>query len=155
MLGTRSTLNQSTTDGRADSDAQDDAQKPRAEILSALLRTRYRSMPTVVIPPCHNTHDDYFTHPHQRSISRHWPPRQPALTSPGRWRKWKITKKENVNQNSKITKFPIQNNVCFLSSPCEARLYDHFLSLARIRGVKVETGEFGATMELDLVNDGR
>jgi D-Tyr-tRNAtyr deacylase len=34
------------------------------------------------------------------------------------------------------------------------RLYDHFLSLARIRGVKVETGEFGATMEVDLVNDG-
>ena len=39
--------------------------------------------------------------------------------------------------------------------PDEARcLYDHFLSLARIRGVKVETGEFGATMEVDLVNDG-
>ena len=31
---------------------------------------------------------------------------------------------------------------------------EHFLSLARIRGVKVETGEFGATMEVDLVNDG-
>jgi len=39
--------------------------------------------------------------------------------------------------------------------PTEARrLYEHFLSLARIRGVKVETGEFGATMEVDLVNDG-
>ena len=39
--------------------------------------------------------------------------------------------------------------------PDEARrLYEHFLSLARIRGVKVETGEFGATMEVDLVNDG-
>ncbi len=39
--------------------------------------------------------------------------------------------------------------------PEEARhLYEHFLSLARIRGVKVETGEFGATMEVDLVNDG-
>jgi D-tyrosyl-tRNA(Tyr) deacylase len=39
--------------------------------------------------------------------------------------------------------------------PNEAsRLYEHFLSLARIRGVKVETGEFGATMEVDLVNDG-
>ena len=64
-------------------------------------------------------------------------------------------KKENVNQNSKIAEFPIQNNVCFHSSPDQARrLYDHFLSLARIRGVKVETAEFGATMEVDLVNHG-
>ena len=39
--------------------------------------------------------------------------------------------------------------------PADARrLYEHFLSLARIRGVKVESGEFGATMEVDLVNDG-
>ena len=39
--------------------------------------------------------------------------------------------------------------------PDEARrLYEHFLSLARTRGVKVETGEFGATMEVELVNDG-
>jgi D-tyrosyl-tRNA(Tyr) deacylase len=34
------------------------------------------------------------------------------------------------------------------------RLYERFISLARGRGVKVETGEFGATMEVDLVNDG-
>ena len=41
------------------------------------------------------------------------------------------------------------------AAPDEARrLYDHFLSLARIRGIKVETGEFAATMEVDLVNDG-
>jgi D-aminoacyl-tRNA deacylase len=41
------------------------------------------------------------------------------------------------------------------AAPDEARrLYEHFLSLARIRGVKVEKGEFGATMEVDLVNDG-
>jgi D-tyrosyl-tRNA(Tyr) deacylase len=41
------------------------------------------------------------------------------------------------------------------AAPDEARrLYEHFLSLARIRGVKVETGEFGATMEVDLINDG-
>ncbi len=33
-------------------------------------------------------------------------------------------------------------------------LYKHFLSLVRARGVKVETGEFGAHMELALVNDG-
>jgi len=33
-------------------------------------------------------------------------------------------------------------------------LYEHFLSLVRSRGVKVETGEFGAHMELALVNDG-
>lgn len=33
-------------------------------------------------------------------------------------------------------------------------LYEHFLSLARGRGVKVEAGEFGAHMELALVNDG-
>ena len=41
------------------------------------------------------------------------------------------------------------------AAPDEARrLYEHFLSLARTRDVKVETGEFGATMEVDLVNDG-
>jgi D-aminoacyl-tRNA deacylase len=34
------------------------------------------------------------------------------------------------------------------------QLYDHFISLARARGVKVETGEFGAHMEVALVNDG-
>jgi D-aminoacyl-tRNA deacylase len=33
-------------------------------------------------------------------------------------------------------------------------LYEHFVSLARSRGVKVETGEFGAMMNVDLVNDG-
>ena len=39
--------------------------------------------------------------------------------------------------------------------PEEARpLYEHFLSLARRRGVKVEAGEFGAHMDLSLVNDG-
>jgi D-tyrosyl-tRNA(Tyr) deacylase len=41
------------------------------------------------------------------------------------------------------------------AAPDEARrLYEHFHSLARTRDVKVETGEFGATMEVDLVNDG-
>ena len=41
------------------------------------------------------------------------------------------------------------------AAPEEARsLYEHFLSLARTRDVKVETGEFGATMEVDLINDG-
>ncbi len=40
--------------------------------------------------------------------------------------------------------------------PDEARrLYEHFLSLAQARGVKVEAGEFGATMEVDLVNNGQ
>jgi D-aminoacyl-tRNA deacylase len=34
------------------------------------------------------------------------------------------------------------------------RLYEHFLSLARAGDVKVESGEFGATMEVELVNDG-
>lgn len=34
------------------------------------------------------------------------------------------------------------------------RLYEHFLSLLRIHNVKVETGQFGATMEVELVNDG-
>ena len=39
--------------------------------------------------------------------------------------------------------------------PEEARpLYEHFLSLARGRGVKVEEGEFGAHMDVGLVNDG-
>ena len=39
--------------------------------------------------------------------------------------------------------------------PEEARsLYEHFVSLARQRNVKVEMGEFGASMEVDLVNDG-
>jgi D-tyrosyl-tRNA(Tyr) deacylase len=41
------------------------------------------------------------------------------------------------------------------AAPDEARrLYQHFLSLARMADVKVETGEFGATMEVELVNDG-
>jgi D-aminoacyl-tRNA deacylase len=34
------------------------------------------------------------------------------------------------------------------------RLYDYFLSRARERGVRIETGEFGAHMEIELVNDG-
>ncbi len=33
-------------------------------------------------------------------------------------------------------------------------LYEHFVSLVRAGGVKVETGEFGADMALELVNDG-
>jgi D-aminoacyl-tRNA deacylase len=41
------------------------------------------------------------------------------------------------------------------ASPEEAeRLYELFLSLLRARGVKIETGEFGAMMEVELVNDG-
>ena len=39
--------------------------------------------------------------------------------------------------------------------PEEARpLYEHFLSLARGHGVKVEEGKFGAHMDVSLVNDG-
>ena len=34
------------------------------------------------------------------------------------------------------------------------RLYDYFLSRARLRDVIVESGEFGAEMRLNLVNDG-
>jgi D-aminoacyl-tRNA deacylase len=34
------------------------------------------------------------------------------------------------------------------------RLYEHFVSLVRKRDVKVETGEFGALMEVELVNEG-
>ena len=33
-------------------------------------------------------------------------------------------------------------------------LYERFLHLLRERGVAVQTGEFGAMMEVDLVNDG-
>ena len=33
-------------------------------------------------------------------------------------------------------------------------LYERFLALLRERGARVETGEFGAMMEVDLVNDG-
>ena len=33
-------------------------------------------------------------------------------------------------------------------------LYERFLDLLRERGARVETGEFGAMMEVDLVNDG-
>ena len=41
------------------------------------------------------------------------------------------------------------------AAPDEARrLYEHFLSLARTHDVKVEAGEFGAMMEVELVNDG-
>ncbi len=39
--------------------------------------------------------------------------------------------------------------------PDEARrLYEHFLSLCRSAGVKVEQGEFGAMMEVSLCNHG-
>ena len=41
------------------------------------------------------------------------------------------------------------------AAPNEAcRLYEHFLSLCRSAGVKVEQGEFGAMMEVELVNHG-
>ncbi len=41
------------------------------------------------------------------------------------------------------------------AAPDQARrLYEHFLSLVRAAGVKVETGEFGAMMEVELVNHG-
>ena len=33
-------------------------------------------------------------------------------------------------------------------------LYERFLALLRERGVQVETGEFGAMMDVELVNDG-
>jgi D-tyrosyl-tRNA(Tyr) deacylase len=33
-------------------------------------------------------------------------------------------------------------------------LYDRFVELLRTRGVAVETGEFGAMMDIELVNDG-
>jgi D-aminoacyl-tRNA deacylase len=39
--------------------------------------------------------------------------------------------------------------------PQQAReLYQYFLSLCRDTGIKTEEGEFGATMEVELVNDG-
>ena len=41
------------------------------------------------------------------------------------------------------------------ASPQDAqRLYEHFIWLARARDVRVESGEFGAHMELSIVNDG-
>ena len=33
-------------------------------------------------------------------------------------------------------------------------LYERFIALLRDRGVRVETGEFGATMQVEIVNDG-
>ncbi len=33
-------------------------------------------------------------------------------------------------------------------------LYERFLALLRARGLRVETGEFGAMMDVELVNDG-
>ncbi len=33
-------------------------------------------------------------------------------------------------------------------------LYESFVSALRLRGLAVETGEFGATMDVELVNDG-
>ncbi|MES3033391.1 MAG: D-aminoacyl-tRNA deacylase [Gemmatimonadota bacterium] len=33
-------------------------------------------------------------------------------------------------------------------------LYERFIALLRERGVPVETGEFGASMQVDLINDG-
>jgi D-tyrosyl-tRNA(Tyr) deacylase len=39
--------------------------------------------------------------------------------------------------------------------PTQARvLYEYFLSLCREAGIKTEEGEFGAMMEVELVNDG-
>ncbi|HVA78573.1 MAG TPA: D-aminoacyl-tRNA deacylase [Candidatus Binataceae bacterium] len=41
------------------------------------------------------------------------------------------------------------------AAPDDARrLYEYFLSLIRARDVKLETGEFGTAMQLELVNDG-
>ncbi|HVN63935.1 MAG TPA: D-aminoacyl-tRNA deacylase [Candidatus Binataceae bacterium] len=41
------------------------------------------------------------------------------------------------------------------AAPDEARrLYEYFLSLVRKSGVTVEQGEFGAMMEVEIVNDG-
>ena len=41
------------------------------------------------------------------------------------------------------------------ASPVDAqRLYEHVISIARARDVRVEKGEFGAHMELSIVNDG-
>ncbi len=41
------------------------------------------------------------------------------------------------------------------AAPADAeQVYEHVLSLLRKGGVKVESGEFGARMELELVNDG-
>lgn len=41
------------------------------------------------------------------------------------------------------------------AAPDEAnRLYEHFISLARADVARVETGRFGAMMEVSLVNDG-
>jgi D-tyrosyl-tRNA(Tyr) deacylase len=41
------------------------------------------------------------------------------------------------------------------AAPDDARrLYEHFVSLVRKSSVRVETGEFGAMMEVELVNDG-
>lgn len=41
------------------------------------------------------------------------------------------------------------------ASPADARrLYEYFLSRARLLDVSVEQGEFGAEMELELVNEG-
>jgi D-tyrosyl-tRNA(Tyr) deacylase len=33
-------------------------------------------------------------------------------------------------------------------------LYERFITLLRERGIRVETGEFGAMMDVELVNDG-
>jgi D-tyrosyl-tRNA(Tyr) deacylase len=33
-------------------------------------------------------------------------------------------------------------------------MYDRFIVLAKEKGVQVESGRFGATMDVDLVNDG-
>ena len=36
----------------------------------------------------------------------------------------------------------------------DVSLYEQFVALLRARGVHTETGEFGAMMQVDLVNDG-
>ena len=62
------------------------------------------------------------------------------------------------NRNHRIANYSTEQSSQTSARPAPPEiaeaLYERFISLARDRGVRVETGRFGAHMELALVNDG-
>jgi len=62
-----------------------------------------------------------------------------------------------VSQFTLCANYAHGNRPDFLEAESPARanaLYEHFVSLLRERGIPVGTGEFGADMQISLVNDG-
>ena len=62
-----------------------------------------------------------------------------------------------VSQFTLCANYAHGNRPDFLEAESPQRanaLYEHFVSLLRERGIPVGTGEFGADMQISLVNDG-